>query len=220
MAIVRMHEVADATWSRAWAIDTTAEFIAFLLTYGSPLGPKRGDVIYDAEANRSYLVINANQAVQITNLSELPIDLTGDVSGVLPVANGGTNLSSNAWNAVPYNAGDYSGSGSLVFTPAPGEVLAFEYQQINEKTNLLNITIQGFSLSGTGNQLLIDLPFTPVSNLAGPLLLADNGSLEVGFFSITGGVAVVTCFRPGTANWSASTNASSVYLPNLPIRVA
>jgi hypothetical protein len=69
MAITRLSTISDATWSRAWEIDTTAEVNTFLATFGDPLGPKRGDMILDNETGQVYIVTNSGSATRITNLS-------------------------------------------------------------------------------------------------------------------------------------------------------
>lgn len=90
MSTLRLSEGSDATWARAWVVTTTAERTALLATHGTPLGPKRGDMILDNETGQLYLVTNSGAVAQITGNATLPIDLTTDVSGILPIANGGT----------------------------------------------------------------------------------------------------------------------------------
>lgn len=83
MSIVRLSEESDATWARAWVVTTTAERTALLATFGSPLGPKRGDMILDNETGQVYLVMNGASDTQITGLADSPIDLASDVTGIL-----------------------------------------------------------------------------------------------------------------------------------------
>ena len=92
MAVTRLSTGSDATWNRAWVIDTTAEVTAFMATYGTPLGPRRGDMILDNEAAELFMVTNGSAIEQLTGKATLPIDLVNDVSNVLPTANGGTNV--------------------------------------------------------------------------------------------------------------------------------
>lgn len=105
MAVNRLAPGMDATWNRAWVCDTTAERTALLATFGDPLGPKRGDMILDNETSQLYMVTNGASDVQITGLVDSPVDLANDVTGVLPVDNGGTGLAAVTVNRIPFGDG-------------------------------------------------------------------------------------------------------------------
>lgn len=83
MSTLRLSEGSDATWARAWVVTTTAERTALLATHGSPLGPKRGDMILDNETGQLYLVTNSGGFAQITGNATVPIDLATEVTGEL-----------------------------------------------------------------------------------------------------------------------------------------
>lgn len=104
MAVNRLNIDSDATWARAWVCDTTAERTALLATFGAPLGPKRGDMILDNEIGQVFIVTNGGSDTQLTGLADSPIDLTSDVTGVLPTANGGTSVNI-ASAALPLGSG-------------------------------------------------------------------------------------------------------------------
>lgn len=104
MAVTRLSTGSDATWCRAWICDTTAERTALLATYIHPNGPRRGDMILDNETGQLYIVTNGSGVQQLTGIAVLPIDLANDVTGILPVPNGGTGFASAAQGDVIYGS--------------------------------------------------------------------------------------------------------------------
>ena len=125
MAVTRLSIGSDATWCRAWVCDTTAERTALLATYVSPNGPRRGDMILDNEVGQLFIVTNGGSDTQLTGLAVLPIDLTTDVTGILPVPNGGTGLSSLTSDQIPFGAGAsaFGSSANLKYASGSGLVL-------------------------------------------------------------------------------------------------
>lgn len=121
--------------------------------------------------------------------------------------------SNTDWTAVPYNSGDYTGSGSLTWTVASGDVTDYSYKIIDGNTVILNIRIENTSISGTGNILYVALPaaIQPLNSLAGPALAFDNGTGAPAFFSMDVGTGQVQFVRVDLANWAAATDATSVY---------
>lgn len=197
MAIVRINGNSDAVWCRSWSVADAAERATLMSGISTPLGPKRGDTIFQVDTSTWYLLLGGSNLAKLSGL-----------------------VDQNPWVAIPYNAGDFTGSGTIVWTVDVGDLLTFEYQEINDYTNLLAITVQGATIAGAGNQLTIALPFTPISAMAGPLLLADAGLVEVGFYSITAGIAAIDFFRQGLPNWTATVNGQSIYIPPTPVRIA
>lgn len=98
MSIIRLDTSSDATWQRAWSVADAAEKATLLATYSTPGGPKRGDIIYQVDNATYYYLVTGNILQPISGLPSLPIDLTSQVSGVLPAASGGTavNIASAA----------------------------------------------------------------------------------------------------------------------------
>lgn len=87
MAIARLDIHNDATWQRAWVIDTLAELATFALTYAAPFGPKRGDFVLCSEDSNYYIFVNNNIYVNISGGSS-----GGFTQGSVPFADSGGNL--------------------------------------------------------------------------------------------------------------------------------
>lgn len=104
MATTRMAKTSDATWCRAWVCDTTAERTALAATWSSPGGPKRGDEVLDNQDGQLYMFTNGGGMYKISGAAYLPIDLNADVTGILPVANGGTGDSTIAQGDLYYGS--------------------------------------------------------------------------------------------------------------------
>lgn len=226
MSTTRLDKSSDATWCRAWVCDTTVERTALAANWGDPLGPKRGDMVLDNQTSQLYMFTNSGAMFQITGLASLPIDLNSDVTGLLPLANLDpipAEVTIGTVVNVPYNAGDYTGSGSLVWTVASGDVTDFSYCFLNDKYVNLNIRVEGTDISGTGTTLTIALPaaITPLKGAAGPCLIADNGSLSVlGFYSIAAGVPEISFLLSTVANFAASSGGTAVYPSSFTYQVA
>lgn len=103
MTIARI-DLPDATYQRAWSVADASERATLVATSPSPLGPKRGDVIYQIDTGIYYLIVQTSVIQQLSNLAALPIALATQVSGVLPTANGGTSVNIAA-NALPLGSG-------------------------------------------------------------------------------------------------------------------
>jgi hypothetical protein len=118
------------------------------------------------------------------------------------------------WIDIPFNAGNYTGNGTLVWTVAVGDQTAFGYTIVNDNIVILNIRVETTSVSGTGNTLAIALPaaITPKKSLALPCLLFDNGGNANGFITMTAGSASVGFVRGDTGNFAAAVNSTSVYV--------
>ena len=77
------------------------------------------------------------------------------------------------WITVPFAAGNFTGSGSLTWTVAAGQVVEQQYFLVG-KTILYNIYLSGTSTGGTAaNQLNIAMPSTFTSSTASLACLVD-----------------------------------------------
>lgn len=208
MTISRINTPSDATWQRAWEVADAAELATLLATYLTPLGPKRGDIIVQLDDGIYWFVVTTNVVQRLNGLAVIPVDLASEVTGLLP-----TDEVDEAWVDIPFDAGDFTGDGTITWTVASGDVTDFSYQILNRRTTVLNIRVENTTVAGTGQQLIIEVPaaIVPVKDIALIALVADAGSLESGFLSMSAGSPFISFFRPGTANWSASTDQSSVY---------
>lgn len=187
MAINRLNKDSDATWCRAWVIDTTAEVTAFMATYNTPLGPKRGDMIVDNEEAQLFLVTNGTGLVQITGNATLPIDLLNDVINTLPVTNGGLGFNTVA-------------QGDIIYGNAT-DTLA----KLNKDTNATRY----LSNTGTNNNPLWAL-VNLASGVTGVLPTANGGtSVDIASAALPLGSGQITF--PATQNPSSDANTLDDY---------
>jgi hypothetical protein len=184
MATTRVGLASDSTWARAWEVDDSAGRIALLDLYAVPLGPKRGDIIIQLDTNVVYLVVNQNLAVAVK-----PIDLTSDVTGILPAANLPPSFD---WQDVPFNAANFTASGAMTLTVIGANVTvnrhALSYDGL---TAIWNFSLFGFTVGGTPDfYLRIAFPFGAVPNsyFLGALgYCHDNVIPQVGFGWVAAG---------------------------------
>lgn len=156
MSVLRLDKSSDATWCRAWTITTTAEVATFLATFGAPLGPKRGDIILDQQIGQLFFVTGGGSATQLTGLAVLPIDLTTDVTGVLPEANGGTG-SSDFYEEDDWIPALTFGGGNT------GITYTFQlglFTRIGRVVNLVGLMVLSNKGSSTGAAVISGLPYT------------------------------------------------------------
>jgi len=104
MATARQNTDWDGTWSKSWVCDTTAERMTLLAIAPSLGGPRRGDTILDNEVGQTFYVLGGGTSVRFTGNAPSPVDLNADVTGILPIANGGTGVNDfieeGAWTPV------------------------------------------------------------------------------------------------------------------------
>lgn len=87
MTIARI-DLPDPIYQRAWSVADAAER-ATLLSSGNP---RRGDIIYQIDTTVYYIVVESSIIQPLSGFAAIPIDLTTQVTGVLPTANGGTGV--------------------------------------------------------------------------------------------------------------------------------
>jgi len=114
MAIVRLNTASDATWARAWSVANAAERATLIATYLSPLGPKRGDIIFQVDTAVYYIVVTTNIIQQISDAAFLSQANIFTANQTISKTNpqwrnqdpgGGANAKLTAWDGT---AGDFS----------------------------------------------------------------------------------------------------------------
>ena len=202
-----------------------------------------GDLLYaSATATISKLVgVATGNALISGGVSTAPswgkIALTTHVSGILPVANGGTGLDALTVNRIPYGNGTsaFQSSDSLKFdevtlTLASGITLSWgDVTLIRDAANILaqkrGTTPQTFRVYGSGTDylsLLHNGPNATVSTTLGQLLLYSQAGNNIGFGDVTNGVGWALspqgAFTPADDNnanktlGGTSNRVSSLYL--------
>jgi hypothetical protein len=116
-----------------------------------------------------------------------------------------------AWKDTPFNAADFTGSGSMTWTVSSGNVITNQYK-IDATTMSLNLVIISTTVGGTPDQALqFTLPggVTPSKRLYIPVVFTDNGVYGTGFVDVRPSNPIIYFFRDWTGtNWSASANTS------------
>jgi hypothetical protein len=117
------------------------------------------------------------------------------------------------WTAVPYNAGNYTGSGGA-WTVEAGDQARFGYTLIGN-TMILQAVIASTSVAAGSSTLSIAIPGGKVAaQTATQVAYVNNAGAgwTLGFILTTAGSGTLGCLRdPGGTAWSASTNTTSIY---------
>lgn len=150
-------------------------------------------------------------------------DVAEAVSGLWNFT-GGAKLAGNrvgAWTNVPYNAGDFTAGGAMVWTVAAGDVGYFKYSLLDATTMLLAAQFVNTSVTAPLDPLLkVAVPGgkTITTGFLQPGFAIANlpaGSHEVVIVLGTAGTTYISIYRLGAINWLASVDACSVYIPGL-----
>ena len=116
-----------------------------------------------------------------------------------------------AWTTPAFDAGNFTGNGSMTWTVGSGDVTTYAYY-INGKMMTVNFIINETTVGGTPNNTLqIAIPASKVATkrMVGYLNLSDNNaSYVISMCDVAASGTVIRCFvtPTGTSNWSASTN--------------
>lgn len=115
------------------------------------------------------------------------------------------------WTAIPFNAANFTGNGSMTWTVASGDVGLNRYQIIN-KTLFWTFILSTTTIGGTPNtSLQIAWPSgTPATASAVRLAYcSDNGTVREANAAPSGSVLQIS--RVDGSNWTASTNNTTLY---------
>lgn len=121
-----------------------------------------------------------------------------------------------AWNSVTFATGNFTGSGSMTWTVASGDQVAFRYIVVGKLMTVF-FDIRTTTVGGTPNTALqIAIPGGYAAgndNISlQPIRVFDNGTAAVGFAQVRNTGAGIQLFRSidGGTNWSAATDTTSV----------
>lgn len=118
------------------------------------------------------------------------------------------------WNTVSFNAGNFTGSGSMTWTVDSGDQGTNAYSVVGSQVTWTF----GFSTTTVGgtpsSELRVTLPggFTATgTSTNGTLVYADNGTVGSGLWVVSAGNTYAALYKDIAAqNWSAATNATSI----------
>lgn len=116
-----------------------------------------------------------------------------------------------AWTAVTFNAGDYTGSGSMTWTLTSGDVGISKWVQIG-KTMHVHLVITTTTVGGTpstGLRVAIPGGVTVSGASRGVYWYSDNGTEGFGGYVVN--PTYIEFFKAGGGNWAASTNNTSIF---------
>ena len=115
--------------------------------------------------------------------------------------------------SVTFSAGDYTGSGTITWTVASGDVLTHSYQLFG-KSMLWTVYVDTSSVSGTGQQLRVTRPggYTAAKRNQTIVRIGDNGTFQAGHWVQIEGEAFCRIHpdTAGAANWTASVDNTYV----------
>lgn len=115
----------------------------------------------------------------------------------------GSTLPSGRWNAVAYNSGNFTGSGSMTWTVESGDVVDYSYMR-HDKTAILSLWLDNTAVGGTPDvSLAVALPFTAATAKVTTCELYDNGALVDGAMWVGASGTQLAIARRDRANFTA-----------------
>ena len=115
-----------------------------------------------------------------------------------------------AWVVNPFVAGDFTGSGSMTWTVAAGDVVHFRYMILGN-IMVVEVEVSLTTVGGTPSAALnIKIPASKTA-LYGrkiPVYASDNGTIEIAYCSVSG--TSLSFYRVSGSNWSAATNTTGI----------
>jgi hypothetical protein len=125
---------------------------------------------------------------------------------------GSATLPGVAWTAVSFNAGNFTGSGSMTWTLASGDQTTFAYRQ-DGKTLFLAFDLNTTTVGGTPDldlQIAIPGGFTAARQMGGSFDAVDNGVNRLGRWIVQAAGTLILLRRADAANWTASTDNTAL----------
>lgn len=119
-----------------------------------------------------------------------------------------------AWTNVTFAAGNFTGSGSMTWTVASGDVVSHKYVEIG-KTMIVTLVVNTTTVGGTPSselRLVIPNSRTAAGTTYGSFSGKNNGSAMTGTWGVTSGNTYISFFVDASAtNWTASTDLTSIF---------
>lgn len=113
------------------------------------------------------------------------------------------------WITRTFAAGNYTGSVSMTWTVASGDVTTDAYELTGKKLSYF-WQITSSTVGGTASNILqIAIPggFTSAKRVSNTMVYIDNGSTEtVGYAEVLAGGTLIRLLKIGVGNWTASTD--------------
>lgn len=115
------------------------------------------------------------------------------------------------WIDVAFNAADYTGSGTLVWTVQSGDITALAYTLVG-KTMTVAFSIDTSSVIGTGMTLIIPIPggFTSARTVEVAIHILDNLVRTTGYAFVSAGTTTISFRRTNEANFAASADGTYI----------
>jgi hypothetical protein len=163
-----------------------------------------------------YVGLKAPSAIAASQIWTLPSAdgtsgqvLSTNGAGLLSWASPGTG----AWTALPYNASDYTASGSMTWTVDSTDI-NIRYLVFG-KTMILALRLAQTTVGGTvSNELRVAIPGGKTvksgANIWSPFIVVDNthstGAMQNGLAVAASGSSYISLFKFGYTDWTLSTN--------------
>ncbi len=137
------------------------------------------------------------------------------------IAERGRTVPIGEWIDIPYGSVAFAGNGGT-WTVQAADQSRYRYTLIG-KTLWLDVTLLSTSVAG-GVSTLLNLPmppgFTSHASIQGmPFNYSDAGTFGTGLAQVLASTSLVRLFTAGFVVWTASVNATDIYL-KMPIEVA
>lgn len=158
-----------------------------------------------ASDTAKYLWLDATGAMRIH--TACPTENGSTVSDTAGSVLGGTNTT-----ATTFSAGDYTGSGTVTWTVAVGDVTLNSWRQFGD-TMFVSANVITTTVAGTGNVLRLTIPNskTAAESVSGPCLAGDNSATYApALCRVVSGNTYIEILKYDASNWTASTDTTRV----------
>jgi Pectate lyase superfamily protein len=194
-----------------------------IATYNSGKNRIRDNDCYSSAVTASIVVsgVPANRPVWVdgnTCYSAILYD-SAYTSGLLQLGTNVINQTTEnfgnlgSWTTPTYNAGDFTGNGSMSWTVTAGDIETFAYN-VRGKVMTVSLNLSSTSVGGSLNsQLRVAIPAGKIAatRCTSACFISDNGARTTGFLNVTGGDSYITVNRTDGANFSASSSSTTVH---------
>ncbi len=156
--------------------------------------------------------VEAASTLSVTGATTLSstLGVTGLASFTAGIRELGRTFNAGDTQTVTHSASNFTGSGSMTWTVASGDQRTFSYRRLGD-TAWVTLDLTETSISGTPSTALnVTLPVAAAESVRVPCYYADNGTPGIGFGIVSASSAVLSIYKAGAANWTASTNLTDV----------
>lgn len=117
------------------------------------------------------------------------------------------------WSSVAFDADNFTASGSMTWTVAEADVTTYAWTLVGN-TLTLSFAIAATTVAGTpSTELRIALPgeLTATKAMYATFYYLDNSTRGLGYCLVSASGTYVSLFKSDFSNWTAATNATSVF---------